>query len=95
MTHTKHQLDILSEAVGSMPINSSLVNGQEAMVHIYAGLLPIVELIPIVKGDTSHHDVEVPDWSLNIGCNSCFDEQIQKEAVVGTYFKSLFVLSSK
>ena len=61
MKLTKHQLDILLEAVGSMAINSSLVNGQAAMVHIYAGLLPIVELIPFVKGDTRHHDVEVPD----------------------------------
>ena len=61
MTLTKHQLDILSEAVGSMAINTSLVNSQAATVHIYAGFLPIVELIPKVKGDTSHHDVEVPD----------------------------------
>ena len=49
MKLTKHLFDIVSTAVGTMVIHSSLVNSQAAAVQTYPGLLPVAELILEVK----------------------------------------------
>ena len=49
MKLTKHLLDIVLTAVGTMVIHSSLVNSQAAPVHTYPGLPPVAELSPDAK----------------------------------------------
>ena len=49
MKLTKHLLDMVSTAVGTMVIHSCLVNSQAAAVQTYPGLPPVAELIPEVK----------------------------------------------
>ena len=45
MKLTEHQLDVVSTAVGTMVINSSLVNCQAAAVKIHPGLPLAAKLI--------------------------------------------------
>ena len=49
MKLTEHQLDVVSTAVGTMVINSSLVNCQAAAVQIQPGLPFVAKLILEVK----------------------------------------------
>ena len=49
MSFTKHLLDIVLTAVGTMVIHSSLVNSQAAAEQTYPGLPPVAELIQEAK----------------------------------------------
>ena len=63
MKLTKHQLDIVSTAVGAIGNHSSLVNSQAATVHTYPGLPPVAELKPGREDMPRQHDTDMPNDS--------------------------------